>query len=318
MGSMPPHQSGPGKSIPPRPLFTFEDLAWIAYYYPVRWAARILGDRFFVNLRPFVERLYQFARRGQRQVVARRMVRLLGIPQKEADTLSRGYVRNSLLASLFNLWIYTGQRGSRYWTTRILGLTHLQQELEAGRGVLLVAAHTFAKQQTMFVLREKGYEVVTIYGEPFSNAHGRLMRNSIKRRTEWLQQRIGYQRAAPSDPNTILRVAQHLRRGGIVATASDVAGSVEPVEIPFLKGSRTFANGAADVARLTGCSVIPLISTYREGEHLIEFGKPLVMATEGPREEVRDANLRKLGTAFEAQVQRDPDQWEGWIWRNFD
>ncbi len=293
-----------------RPLVGRQDLLWLGFHFPLRILSTLLGGVFFRHLAPAVESVYQLARTRDKETAARRIAEDFDVTAEEAKRLARQVISNVLLAKLFDLWVRAGRRPPDFWTARFEGREHLDRALQARKGVILVTLHTFAQRRAGMAMAEAGYRFLIVRRSTYQR-FGHLG----KRLVESADQRWRLQTANDSieagDPEVTLRLAQRLRAGGIVLLTPD-ARSPKSTPAPFLKGVRNFQDGAMEIARITGCAVLPFRPHFDGQDCVIDIGEPLEVQLAGPRGEVRAANLAVLVAALEKQVRQHPDQWRRW------
>ena len=109
-----------------------------------------------------------------------------------------------------------------------------------------------------------------------------------------------------------------LRNGGFLGILSDQsAGRTEGLPVPFMgHPAYTFA-GAASLAILTGCPVVPVFS-FREApfRHRVEIHPPLPLPDSGDRREKILELTRLCNQAIEDAIRTCPGQWL-WLHRRW-
>jgi len=301
-----------------RPLVTWLDIAFLIYYYPLRWLVAALGPRCLNWLQLCAEPVGRILQRGDLRIAERGMTKLLGFAPEQARAFARQCCDNRVRTSLWELLPDEHAPGAR--PVRIEGREHLEQALKPGRGAVLVALHCLAKREARAGLQRAGIEYVPLIHvtkshvrdrDPRYAGYGRLLWQFARSRLHpmlWTKM-SGY--VARMDPDAVLKIMRILRDGGLVMVSPDVAGtsSVQPVQ--FLSSLRRMSTGCLDIARLTGCPLIPMWVWRSGNECVVEFHEPLRVCFDGG-EETLESNVRVLIEAMERQLRAHPEQWELW------
>jgi len=301
-----------------RPLVTWLDIAFLIYYYPLRWVLAILGSRVLDLVQFCAEPLGRVLQRGDLRIAERGMTKLLEVAPEQARAMARQCCANRVRTSLWELLPDEHAPGAR--PVRIEGREHLEQALQPGRGAVLVALHCLAKREARAGLQRAGIEYLPLIHltkshvndrDPRYAGYGRLLWRFARSRLHpmlWTKM-SGY--VARMDPDAVLKIMGILRDGGLVMVSPDVGGtsSVQPVR--FLNSLRGMSTGSLDIARLTGCPLIPMWVWRSGNQCVVEFHEPLRVCFDGG-EETRESNVRVLIEAMERQLRAHPEQWELW------
>jgi KDO2-lipid IV(A) lauroyltransferase len=182
-----------------------------------------------------------------------------------------------------------------------VGFEHVEQALNAGRGVIMAAMH---------------------YGNPEYAAQGMLARGyTFFALTEPIEpQPLAdlYQRLRSSQGNTFMPVShqglkamiRHLRAGGVVCIMADRDIQHGGEEVIFCGQRARIPSGAVDMARHTGAALIPSVA-LREGldRFTLFMEPPLPLVRSGRPEKDRRVNTQRLIQRFEPYLRRHPSQW---------
>ena len=114
------------------------------------------------------------------------------------------------------------------------------------------------------------------------------------------------------DPECTLKLLQRLRSGGLVHIKPDGIAGARGVEYMILGHARRFPTGILDLARLSGCAVIPMLCLGRAREFHLRFFPALHLTAADSSEEFLTANLPVITRALEAQVTQHPEEWRVW------
>lgn len=184
---------------------------------------------------------------------------------------------------------------------RIEGLDKLTALQAQGRGVLLISGHFMTLETCGRLLCDH----VTLAGMY------RRHRNPV---FEWAVKRGRLRYASAMFANDELRGAvRHLKRGGFLwyAPDQDMRGK-ETVFAPFFGIPASTITATHQLARLTGCAVVPFFHRREGGRYLLRVGDPL---PDFPTGDVV-ADSARVNAAIEQMVRQAPSQYL-WIHRRF-
>jgi lauroyl/myristoyl acyltransferase len=145
---------------------------------------------------------------------------------------------------------------------RVQGLEHLEKAREAGRGVILAAAHHGAASMLPVAIPRLGIDVVFIASRDFAN----LAPSGIRFITREAGDRMLLK--------PLMAARKVLRTGACVLMLADGDQGDTGVEIPFLDGTQQFARGFASLAVATGAPALPVLCRPGTGgDFTVEFGE---------------------------------------------
>ena len=184
---------------------------------------------------------------------------------------------------------------------QIEGLEHLHRMQAEGRGVLLVSGHFMTLEMCGRLLCDH-VELSGMY---------RKHRNPVY---EWAVKfgRLRYAKAMYANED-IRATVRHLKKGGFLwyAPDQDMRGK-DTVFVPFFGHTASTITATHQLARMTGCAVIPYFHRREGGKYFLKIGAPL---ENFPSEDV-EADTARVNQAIEAMVREAPDQYL-WIHRRF-
>jgi len=184
---------------------------------------------------------------------------------------------------------------------QIEGLEHLRRMQAEGRGVLLVSGH--------FMTLEMCGRLLCDYVD-LSGMY-RKHKNPVY---EWAVKfgRLRYAKAMFANED-IRATVRHLKKGGFLwyAPDQDMRGK-DTVFVPFFGHTASTITATHQLARMTGCAVIPYFHRREGGKYFLKIGAPL---ENFPSEDV-EADTTRVNQAIEAMVREAPDQYL-WIHRRF-
>ncbi|WP_374012322.1 LpxL/LpxP family Kdo(2)-lipid IV(A) lauroyl/palmitoleoyl acyltransferase [Pseudoxanthomonas koreensis] len=184
---------------------------------------------------------------------------------------------------------------------RIEGLEQLHALQAQGRGVLLVSGH--------FMTLEMCGRLMCAH-VPLAGMY-RRHRNPVM---EWAVKRGRLRYATAMFANNDIRGAiRHLKRGGMLwyAPDQDMRGK-DTVFAPFFGVPASTITATHQLARLTGCAVVPFFHRREGGRYVLRVAPPL---QDFPSQDVV-ADTTRVNAAIEAMVREAPAQYL-WIHRRF-
>ncbi|QHQ27475.1 putative lipid a biosynthesis lauroyl acyltransferase protein [Xanthomonas albilineans] len=184
---------------------------------------------------------------------------------------------------------------------RIEGLEHLQRLQAQGRGVLLVSGHFMTLEICGRLLCQH---------VPLAGMY-RRHRNPV---FEWAVKRGRLRYASAMFANEDLRGSmRHLKRGGMLwyAPDQDMRGK-DTVFVPFFGVPAATITATHQLARLTGCAVVPFFHHREGGDYVLRIAPPL---DNFPSTDIV-ADTARINAAIEAMVRAAPAQYL-WIHRRF-
>ena len=184
---------------------------------------------------------------------------------------------------------------------QVEGLEHLHRMQAEGRGVLLVSGH--------FMTLEMCGRLLCDYVD-LSGMY-RKHKNPVY---EWAVKfgRLRYAKAMYANED-IRATVRHLKKGGFLwyAPDQDMRGK-DTVFVPFFGHTASTITATHQLARMTGCAVIPYFHRREGGKYVLKIGAPL---ENFPSEDV-EADTARVNQAIEEMVREAPDQYL-WIHRRF-
>ncbi|KYF99987.1 hypothetical protein BE20_57330 [Sorangium cellulosum] len=192
---------------------------------------------------------------------------------------------------------YTVERRSR-------GVEHYHACAAAGRGVLIVTAHTGGWDiagQILGVVHPGG---VMLAMQRERDAEARAIQDAARQRDGVQVVHIG------DGPLDALPLLKHLQRGGVVAMQLDrVPPGMRSREVTFLGARWRAPEGPIALAALSGAPILPVF-THRLG--FLEYEAvvaPPIWLPRRPTEEERDRAAAEMMAAMERFVRAHPTQW---------
>ena len=297
------------------PLCTLNDLLWLLYLYPFRLVS-VLVPRALLNwIGKPAELLAQFRWRRRREKAARWIASACGCTTDEAARTARKSISNDLSRQLDDLVLLRPLHRQKLHCTGIAGIEHLDQAVAAGNGVILLTAHFCVTRIAVRYLSTAGYPVLVVQKQtPRKPSEGRM---GCMLRHHYIQLRwLGHADVVDiEDGDCSLKILQRLRSGGLVHMHFDALSAKTAVEGRFLGVPWRFPVGVFDLARLSGCAVVPMLCLGRSTGLHIRFSPTLRVVRADSREEFVNANLSGFTEVFERQITEHPEEWRLWPWR---
>ena len=184
------------------------------------------------------------------------------------------------------------------------GEEHIDEALGAGRGLVIVTAHTAGWEVVgSRLVRRRGVSLV-IVEEAESDPAASAIQDEVRRALG-----VGIVHAG-RDALSSLPLVRHLRSGGIVALQIDRLGrEMKGVTVTMFGVPTMVPLGPAKLAMLTGAPILTMFASrlgFRRYE--VEVGAPIRLGRAASEEEL-GAAMRCAAQAMEAFVRRHPTQW---------
>lgn len=194
------------------------------------------------------------------------------------------------------------------------GIEHLDRARSTGKGVLVLTGHFYALRVARRHLATLGYPMLTVRSRqaPDSRA-GRLGRRLLHSQLAELRCQTNQDAVYVQDPDCTLKILKRLRSGGMVNILLDSWQGARTVEGSLFGAPYRFSAGLFDIIRLSGCAVIPMLSSGRSTGFHIAFSPMLVLVEAPTRDEFASANLRRLEHVLENQIAAHPEEWTLWV-----
>ncbi len=281
------------------------------YLYPGRFLAktpRILNFCLGIS-----QPVIQLLMKPLRNELARHFLKAFG-PEKtysECESIARQYIVNDLRRIGDDLLLEQDKIPIRCLAFH--GREYLDDALGTGNGVLLVGLHWMAERVALRHLMNSGYPVLSIRNqEPRDDFMGRLGRKFFQPRYVRFLHNVIREEVFIQDRECSLKLLARLRSNGIVSLLIDVPFSQEVMHLPFLGRTQRISAGALHLARITGCSVLPMIATGNADGLEIQIHPPLAFDYSIPKEDFCRRYLPMIIQILELSVYSYPDQYDCW------
>lgn len=248
--------------------------------------------------------LFGAALARQRRVVQGTLRKVYGPRPRAVELRDVAEVFENYACCLTDAMLLGSGRGYRA-ATQSVGDHHMMSSLAAGRGAVVVTAHTAGWDIGAPVLNAIQPRDVLVVMEPEPNRAARELSDEARRRAGVRIAHVG------DDPLASLPLLSHLRRRqGVVAMKFDRSHpGMRSRAVEFLGEPWQVAEGPLQLASLTGAPIVPVLSrrlgflTYQ----LINL-RPIRLPRR-PSEAELDRAAQRLATALEGFVRAYPTHW---------
>ncbi len=309
-------------------LFTPSDLYWMVVWLMTKLYYTIIPIVALVKLARWQGRLTSWAFK-HRHLVKNNLVSIFGDSMTEKEiraTVRRhfGYLREcELMLRLPKLKGF-----SRPAHCPIEGLSHLEQALAKGKGVIILGAHFGYSRLIKHFLAMRGYDIKVVGARSSQKVKAeKKEKKHIRSYTAW--RRFLYQRLRVSTDITDERdifadfnvrpLLEVLKKNGILIIDGDAQHAVGYAVLPFLGRLYPFPTGFMTVAMGTGAAVLPAFAVDgAEGFGIkVIIEQPLSLETNGGAEQAVTKNLESFVQIFESYVKRYPYLYRIWSKENW-
>lgn len=181
--------------------------------------------------------------------------------------------------------------------TRVDGWETVEKSVAAGRGVVMVTAHYANWELVGALMAVRGLPVHAFYYQQLLPALDEFL--------AWARARSGMQML--HQRRGLRECVRALRAGGVVGFVADQDGSRDGVFLDFFGRLVSMPRGPFEFARHAGCDVLQVsCSRLSDGTYSVVIAPPL--RVDSP-EDVGNV-ARVIAAGFEADIRRDPAQWQ--------
>jgi KDO2-lipid IV(A) lauroyltransferase len=186
----------------------------------------------------------------------------------------------------------------------VRGSEHLEDALAAGKGLVLVTAHTAGWELAgRLLLRELGLRVMIVERRE-DDAEASAIQDDARRAQGLIVAHAG------DDPLSALPLLKHLREGGVVALQIDrLPDGMRSRHVRLFGKEGRIPEGPLRLAAASGAPMLTVFSA-RAGHGRYEVvARPPVWLERGASEAEIDAAAQKVADGFTEFVRRRPTQW---------
>lgn len=293
--------------------FTANDLLWFLYLYPLRLLSAFVSRAQLYRIGRIAEPLVQFHWRRRVKKAICWIVSACGCTPGQAARIARASVSNNMFRILDDLLVFRPSCGRPLQCTGIQGVEHLERAISMGRGAIILTGHFCANRIAERYLAAIGHPMLSIHNKrPSNRAEGLLGRRILQPRYIELQRQANPDVVYTQDAECSLKILARLRTGGLVNLQLDGVAATRAVEGTLLGVAWRFGAGIFDLARLSGCAVVPMLCLGGGSQLEIRFSPMLNPAKAASRDDYIAANLPVFTQAVEKLIVDHPQEWRLW------
>lgn len=288
----------PFEPTPPGPSKLYRSAAWSCGLA----AARSLPSNWVRRLASTIATCYCWLNPRRRKIVFKNILPVVSGDPLAAALHTRKTFRH-FSRKLCDLWDYENGASIDHLILESTGWDHLHAARACGRGVLLVTPHIGNWEFGAPLLAQKGIPLLVITQE---EPQSKLTRMRSEARRRWGIETI----VIGQNPFAFVDVIRRLESGATVALLIDRPAASSAVEIELFGQPFAASIAAAELARATGCAVVPVYLPRNENGYSAHVLPPLVYDQRqlGSRE-ARRQFTQQMMRAFEPVIRLYVSQW---------
>lgn len=182
-----------------------------------------------------------------------------------------------------------------------------EEAMAAGRGIILVTAHTSSFELAGAALGKRyGLEVVLVM-RPERDARARELSDLMRKQAGLRIEHVG------DDPLAALPLVAHLRRGAVIAMQIDrLPPGVKGLPVTLFGDAAQVPLGPFALASATGAAIVPVF-TRRTGflAAKVQVVEPIYVEKRASREKMA-SQAAGVASQLEAWVREQPTEWLDW------
>jgi lauroyl/myristoyl acyltransferase len=204
---------------------------------------------------------------------------------------------------LADLWAYEAGVSMDRWIRPGSGMPHLRAATGSGRGVLLVTLHLGNWEFGAPLISKMGTRLIVLTADEPGGGFTELRQQGRARQgIETL--------VVGRDPFSFVPVIRCLQEGACVALLIDRPAAETAVDVTFFGRPFRASGAAADLARATGCEVLPVAVIEDGGTYRADVLPAVPYERRGlAQPDARRAFTGQILRAFEPLLREHPDQW---------
>jgi KDO2-lipid IV(A) lauroyltransferase len=287
-----------------------KDIVLWLYWYPFRFLVHYLPASAVYRLAGACGTIAYFLHGGRRNLLEQELSRFSGdMPDRQARTIVKNAFINYFQNEIEVLLYSTLNAGNIDRFVACSGLDYIDAALGRGRGVMLLFGHFGANQMVMPAIGYHGYTMcqmsapATVWVEKMPNRKFSAMEKKA------LAIRWNQELSLPVRHINIFgplkAVYACLKKNEVLGIAADGGGGRDRVAVPFLGRTAYFSPGALEIAKRTGCAVLPVFMIRnKSGHHTMIVERPLEFDAAGP--EMVTRSLTRFVERLEHYVRKYP------------
>lgn len=262
---------------------------------------RVLPRSLCIALSQCIVSLYGNAAKQRRQVLINNLMPVVGSAAAAHRTTSLLY-RNFGI-KIVDLLRYEAGADIRPLLGEAAGWEHFHRARQQGRGVLAVTPHLGNWEFGAPFLRREGVDLQVItMAEP--GVRFTALRQQARARMQVQTLVVG------ADPFGFVEVIRRLEDGAVVALLIDRPPPATAVEVSLFQRPFLASTAAAELARASGCLLLPVYVPYANGTYEARVLPPVEYDRAALRDRAaRVALTQRIVSAFEPVIREHPEQW---------
>jgi lauroyl/myristoyl acyltransferase len=281
-----------------RPSFLYRGSLWNT----ATRVSRYLGPNLAGNLSRFFTGLYGTVHSGRREIVLQNVLPALNGERAAARPLVDRLFRN-FGQKLADLWAYESGAPIQALIKDSLQWEHFLEAHKPGRGTLLLTPHLGNWEFGAPLLTAKGVQLLVLTG---AEPQGQFTDLRQRARARWGIETL----VVGDDPFAFVEVIRRLEKGAVVALLIDRPAEASAVRVQLFGHSFMASIAASELARATGCALLPVILPRVEAGYRAEvlpqihYDRAKIRSREARIELTQD-----IMRAFEPSIRQYLDQW---------
>lgn len=220
--------------------------------------------------------------------------------QSELDAMVKRAMRSYLRywCDAFRLPVWSKDRVMR--TVKTIGIENLDQAMRQG-GAVVPLPHSGNWDHAGAWVMHRGYHLVTVAEQ--------LRPREVFQKFLDYRTNLGMEvHALGEDPDLMIKLAESLRAGHLVALVSDRDLSASGVEVNFFGRVAKMPAGPAVLSLQTGAALVPAHVSYDHEGIIVRFYPPLTTIETEREAQVRDLT-QQMANVFAEGIATHPEDW---------
>lgn len=198
------------------------------------------------------------------------------------------------------------------------GLENLDSALSGGKGAMLLFSHFGANQMIMPAMGHRGYRMCQL-SAPATVWKEVLPDKKLSAMEEYaLQARTDHEESLPVRHINIFRSIKEafrcLQRNEVLGVAVDGGGGKERISVSFLGREGLLSPGPSDIARRTGCAVLPtFVLRDKSGKNRVIIEPSLEIVSGENTEKTTTGITQTFAARLENYVRANPEYYIGFM-----
>jgi lauroyl/myristoyl acyltransferase len=226
------------------------------FWSAAKAASSTLPEGISVALSKTLAAAYWHISRRRREVVIRNL--MVPLKSREAARTGAKALYRNFSQKLLDLWRYESGRPIASLFKEWNGWEHFEAAQATGRGILVVTPHLGNWEFGAPLLAERGVKLLVI---TLAEPNAKLTKMRQLSRAKWGVETL----VIGEDPFGFIEVIRRLEAGCAVALLIDRPPARSAVPIQFLGNKFMASVAAAELARATGCHILPVYLPRLEG-----------------------------------------------------